>query len=36
MPDEAETGYAGEQPVRNNPGIEDDRAGTGKPVSAPL
>ena len=36
MPDEAETGYAGEQPVRNNPVNEDDRAGIGKPVPAPL
>ncbi len=36
MPDEAETGYAGEQPVRNNPANEDDRAGIGKPVPAPL
>ena len=36
MPDEAETGHAGEQPVRNNPANEDDRAGIGKPVPAPL
>ncbi len=35
-PDEAETGYAGEQPVRNNPANEDGRAGTGKPVPANL
>ena len=35
-PDEAEAGHAGEQPVRNNPANEDDWAGIGKPVPAPL
>jgi len=35
MPDEAETGYAGEQPVRNNPVNEDDPGRNREACSCP-